>query len=143
MSLFKRLGYCVFASTLMSSPSRTPAQSVEEPPAALYQAVQAKRGKATYLSRCAVCHGKDLVGGGAPALTGTQFFTRGMNNKIGDVFRYMVQEMPTGQPGSLTHDQYADVMSFILQSNGFPAGDAPLSYAAALQSNEILYFAKP
>jgi polar amino acid transport system substrate-binding protein len=133
----------VLALTLIFPLSRAPAQAPEEAPAALYQAAQAQRGKAIYASKCGACHGKALTGGGAPALTGTQFFTREMNNKIGDVFRYMVHEMPAGQPGSLTHEQYADLMSFILQTNGFPAGDSPLSYDAALESGEIIYFAKP
>ena len=138
----KQLLLPVLALTLIFPLSRAPAQAPEEAPAALYQAVQAQRGKAIYASKCAACHGKALTGGGAPALTGTQFFTREMNNKIGDVFRYMVHEMPAGQPGSLTHEQYADLMSFILQTNGFPTGDSPLSYDAALESGEIIYFAK-
>lgn len=141
MSFCKQLLLAVLALTLISPLSR--AQSPpEDAPAALYQAAQAQRGKAIYASKCAVCHGKELSGGGAPALTGTQFFTRDMNNKISDVFRYMVHEMPAGQPGSLTHEQYADLMSFILQTNGFPTGESPLSYDAALECGEILYFAK-
>jgi len=132
----------VLVLTLISQPSLAPAQSPDVIPTALYQAAQAKRGKALYAAKCAVCHGKELTGGGAPALAGTQFFTRDMNNKLGDVFRYMAHEMPAGQPGSLTHDQYADLMAFILQTNGFPTGDAPLSYDAALQSSEIIYFAR-
>jgi cytochrome c len=132
----------VLVMTLISQPSRAPAQSPDAIPTALYQAAQAKRGKALYAAKCAVCHGKELTGGGAPALAGTQFFTRDMNNKLGDVFRYMAHEMPAGQPGSLTHDQYADLMAFILQTNGFPTGDSPLSYDAALQSSEIIYFAR-
>jgi polar amino acid transport system substrate-binding protein len=142
MALCKQITFSILVLTLISLPGRAPAQSTEQAPAALYQAVQAQRGKAIYASKCAVCHGKELSGGGAPALTGTQFFTREMNNKIGDVFRYMVHEMPAGQPGSLNHDQYAELMSFILQSNGFPAGDSPLSYDAALESAEIIYFTK-
>jgi mono/diheme cytochrome c family protein len=108
----------------------------------LYEAAQATRGKATYATSCASCHGKALVGGGAPALTGPQFFTKQMSTKLGGVFQYMAREMPQGRPGSLTHDQYADVMAFILEMNGFPSGSVPLSYESALSSNEILYFAK-
>jgi polar amino acid transport system substrate-binding protein len=141
MSLCKQLFLPILAFTLICLPSRAPAQSPGDP-AALYQAIQAQRGKVIYASKCAVCHGKELTGGGAPALTGTQFFTREMNNKLGDVFRYMAHEMPAGQPGSLTHDQYADLMSFILQTNGFPAGESPLAYDAALQSADIIYYAK-
>jgi mono/diheme cytochrome c family protein len=142
MSSCKQLLLPVLALTLISPPSVAPAGTPEEVPAALYQADQAQRGKAIYAAKCAVCHGKELTGGGAPALAGAQFFTRDMNNKLGDVFRYMVHEMPAGQPGSLTHAQYADLMAYILATNGYPTGESPLSYDAALASGEILYFAR-
>jgi mono/diheme cytochrome c family protein len=118
------------------------AQSAGAALPSLYQAAQATRGKAVYAASCASCHGKELVGGGAPALTGPQFFTKEMNTKLGGMFQYMARQMPQGRPGSLTHDQYADLISFILQKNGFPAGDSPLSYEVALQSDVIIYFAK-
>jgi len=133
----------VLALILIGPPSPAAAQAPQAAPAALYQAAQAERGKAIYAAQCAACHGKALTGGGAPALTGAQFFTRDMNNRIGDVFRYMVHEMPAGRPGSLQHEQYAELMAFILKTNGYPAGPSPLSYDGALESGEILYFAKP
>ena len=34
--------------------------------------------------------------------------------------------MPQGKPGSLTHDQYIDVIAFILDANGFKSGDTDL-----------------
>jgi polar amino acid transport system substrate-binding protein len=119
-----------------------PVRSAEATLPALYEAAQATRGKASYAASCASCHGKGLVGGGAPALTGPQFFTKEMNTKLAGVFQYMAREMPQGRPGSLTHDQYADLMAFILEMNGFPSGSVSLSYESALSSNEILYFAK-
>ena len=39
------------------------------------------------------------------------------------------QSMPQDNPGSLTQDQYAAVVAFILQQNGYPAGTAALSPA--------------
>ena len=98
-----------------------PAQSAEAALPSLYQAAQAMRGKAVYATSCASCHGKELVGGGAPALTGPQFFTKEMNTKLGGMFQYMAREMPQGRPGSLTHDQYADLISFILAEERLPS----------------------
>ena len=43
--------------------------------------------------------------------------------------------MPAGNPGSLSHDQYAQVMAFILSKNGYPAGATALDYNAALGSS--------
>jgi len=108
----------------------------------LYAATQATKGKVIYAKYCAECHGKELVGGTAPALSGTQFFTRDMGTKLGGVFEYMARQMPQGRPGSLTHDEYVQLMAFILQKNGFPSGDSSLSYDVALKSDDILYFAK-
>ena len=39
----------------------------------VYSAAQAKRGEAIYTEQCSPCHGADLSGGGAPALSGTDF----------------------------------------------------------------------
>ncbi|MDG2421523.1 MAG: cytochrome c, partial [Gammaproteobacteria bacterium] len=46
---------------------------------------------------------------------------------LGDLFTKMSTEMPTDQPGSLSQQSYAAILAFILQSNGFPAGDSDLS----------------
>jgi hypothetical protein len=34
--------------------------------------------------------------------------------------------MPSDRPGSLAADTYADIIAFIAQKNGFPAGSAEL-----------------
>jgi polar amino acid transport system substrate-binding protein len=130
----------VMAMICVSYPSMADSNDAALP--TLYVAAQATKGKVIYAKYCAECHGKELVGGTAPALSGTQFFTRDMNTKLGGVFEYMARQMPLGRPGSLTHDEYAQLMAFILQKNGFPSGDSPLSYDAILKSDDILYFAK-
>ncbi len=35
--------------------------------------------------------------------------------------------MPADKPGSLSPDDTADIVAYVLRSNGFPAGAAPLS----------------
>lgn len=117
-----------------------PAATPESPPA-LFSTDQATRGKSAYLGRCAHCHGRELTGGAAPALSGPQFFTREMNNRLSGVFSYLVHEMPQDRPGSLTHGQYVDIMAYLLDRNGYPSGPAALTYESALQSSAIVYFA--
>ena len=46
--------------------------------------------------------------------------------KIGDFFDRVSQTMPLSSPGSLSAQQYADVVSFILQKSGAPAGTTEL-----------------
>ncbi len=41
---------------------------------------------------------------------------------VGDIFDRIRTTMPMDGPGSLSRDQYADILSFILKSNNFPAG---------------------
>jgi hypothetical protein len=35
--------------------------------------------------------------------------------------------MPDNNPGGLSRSQYADIVSYLLQLNGMPAGNLPLS----------------
>ena len=46
--------------------------------------------------------------------------------KISDFFDRVSQTMPLSAPGSLTAPQYADVVAFILQKSGAPAGTTEL-----------------
>jgi mono/diheme cytochrome c family protein len=89
----------------------------------IYTAEQAKRGEAVYTDVCVPCHGPDLGGTDlAPALTGADFATNWNDMKIADLFDRVSQTMPLSAPGSLTAQQYADVIGFIMQKSGAPAG---------------------
>jgi len=101
---------------------------------ALYTADQAKAGAAAYATSCAMCHGADLSGAAGPALMGPSFAGPAIKATIGSVFTQLTGQMPAGQPGSLTHEQYEDVMAYILQQNGYQAGAVKLDYTAALAS---------
>ena len=84
----------------------------------------------------APCHGTELEGGAGPPLTGQNFKTLStkVGATIGDIFTYMTTNMPLNDPASLSHTQYVDIMAFILSKNGYHAGDAPLTFAAASAS---------
>ncbi|WP_297372386.1 cytochrome c [Acidocella sp.] len=114
--------------------SATASSAMAAPPA-LYTADQAKAGAQVYDTNCAMCHGADLNGGAGPALAGQSFASAGAQKTVGAVFSQTTSMMPATQPGSLTHEQYEDVMAYILQQNGYPAGPTKLSYAATLGSS--------
>ncbi|MBU6448074.1 MAG: c-type cytochrome [Rhodospirillales bacterium] len=99
-------------------------------PPALYTAAQAGAGAAAFMQNCAVCHGATLGGGGGPALVGQAFTPAGTT--IGSIFNVLAQQMPATNPGGLTHGQYEDLMAYILQKNGYPAGATPITYDKAL-----------
>lgn len=103
-------------------------------PPAIYTAAQAKTGQAVFAANCAMCHGNNLEGGAGPALLGQAFAAASNNYSVGAIFSEIAEQMPAGQPGSLTHDQYVTAFSYILSKNGYPAGPKPLDYNASLAS---------
>jgi len=93
----------------------------------IYSAAQAARGAAAYPRYCAACHGASLSGlGEAPALAGAQFIADFNGLTVGDLFDRIRSTMPLDNPAVLSRDQYADILSFILKSNGYPAGATDL-----------------
>lgn len=99
---------------------------------ALYSQAQAARGLAIFVSRCAVCHGSELTGGGgSPPLKGPDFLFAWSQKTTKDLVDYISVNMPPGQANSLAVQEYEDVTAYILGANGFPSGPAPLSPAAS------------
>jgi mono/diheme cytochrome c family protein len=123
------VAFVLAAIAALDAGSRSvPAQSTQWD--GVYSGEQSKRGAALYIQNCASCHGEDLSGGGvesAPALIGSKFTARWNDQTLGDLFERMVASMPQDAPGSLTRDQHADILAFILAKNGFPPGTADLS----------------
>jgi S-disulfanyl-L-cysteine oxidoreductase SoxD len=92
-------------------------------------------GKALYGKQCASCHGAALDGSGqAPPLAGADFKGDWNGQTTDDLFEKMQTSMPADRPGQLSREQNADILAFLLSSNGFPAGQKELpADAAALQ----------
>jgi hypothetical protein len=70
------------------------------------------------------------AGAGRPGFRGGQ-----QHYKVGAIFSEIAQQMPAGNPGSLSQTQYTQAMAYILQKNGYPAGANSLAYNAALGSS--------
>ena len=90
----------------------------------VYSAEQAQKGKVLYGNRCAKCHGENLGGDRAPALSGPYFFERW--DSVGDVLQLAQKTMPQDEPASLTPQEYVDIVSYVLSFNGLPAGQTNL-----------------
>ena len=105
-----------------------PAQSVW---AGVYTAEQAIRGGALYAQRCARCHGQDLTGGEiAPALNSGEFKSNWNDLSVDDLFERIKVSMPHDNPGSLSRQQTADILAFVLSKCGFPGGKIELAREA-------------
>jgi mono/diheme cytochrome c family protein len=117
------------SSQQAAAPSLTePAQSVWD---GVYTVEQASRGGALYAQRCARCHAQDLTGGEiAPALNSGEFKSNWTGLTIDDLFERIKVSMPQDNPGSLSRQQTADVVAFVLSRNGFPGGKTELAREA-------------
>lgn len=91
-----------------------------------FTAAQAMRGKAVFEVQCATCHSKDLSGDSAPPLKGTVFIDHWREDNVNSLFTRVRTTMPRRNPGTLTPEMYLDVVAFLLEANGYPAGEAEL-----------------
>jgi alcohol dehydrogenase (cytochrome c) len=100
----------------------------------LFTERQAERGSAVYAKSCASCHGPSLEGTTAGPLTGPRFTRKWADGKhsVDDLYFVTRTQMPYGAPGTLTNQQYIDVVALMLQSNGYRAGSKELTADAAL-----------
>lgn len=115
---------------LQSAVRAQPTKSVWD---GVYTEEQATRGKTGYSEQCASCHGPELTGGEmAPALAGGEFLAGWDGLTLGDLFERIRISMPQNSPGSLSNQQNADILAFMLAANKFPAGTAELQKEAMI-----------
>ena len=94
----------------------------------VYTAAQAERGKANYLTgRCGGCHQLDLSGDRGPTLKGDAFLSHWENGPVNSLFKKISETMPPNGPNETTDEAKIDIVAFLLQSNGFPAGATELA----------------
>jgi len=101
----------------------------------VYSVTQAVRGLELFMTACAECHAPDMSGiDPAPPLTGGRFAANWNGVTLGDMVERIRVSMPQNDPGSLTRAEIADVTAYILQQNGFPAGEKELPRQTAMLS---------
>ncbi len=109
----------------------------------VFTAEQAGRGAEAYERACAECHGTDLGGGDmAPSLAGVEFLYNWHGFSARDLFERLRVSMPPAQPNSVSRQEKADILAFMFESNGFPAGEAELASRTA-QLAAIQFLAEP
>jgi mono/diheme cytochrome c family protein len=135
------LASALTASSIYASRAQEPAES-RSVWDGVYTEEQAKRGEAVYKKECGACHGEMLTGGeSAPPLTGGSFQANWNGLTLGDLFDRIRKTMPQSKPGSLTRQQGADVLAFMLNMNKFPAGKTEL-YRQSEMLKEIRFETK-
>ena len=93
----------------------------------VYTTAQAERGKASFNSSCLRCHGDKLQGNTAPALSGDRFFTTWGSEPIASLFAKIRDTMPPNFGTSIDDQVKLDIVTYILQTNGYPAGPGELT----------------
>ena len=130
-------------SALVLSVGASRAQQPEPPPKAeepaspagprtvwdgVYTEEQAKRGEDFYRQSCSLCHGEGLLGREmASPLTGPAFNSNWNGVGLGDLMERIRVTMPQDRPGSLSRQQNADIIAYILSVGGFPTGSSELA----------------
>ncbi len=94
----------------------------------VYTTAQAARGKDTFQQTCSSCHNVDLNGSArAPALRGDGFLKHWDNGSTHALFVKMRDSMPENSPEAVSEQEKVDILAYLLQANGFPAGKTELS----------------
>ncbi len=125
----QRLAILVLCAAGITAWTRTPAAQ----PAGGFTQAQAERGRAVYERRCATCHVRDLRGSAhGPELAGVGFRDTWGSRTTRDFLAYATANMPPGEAGSLSQEDYLDITAYVVQQNGSPAGPRELTAESAI-----------
>ena len=112
------LAFCAARSLVAQQPPVLVARTVWN---GVYTEEQAKRGLVAYDAHCASCHQPDLSGYRS-ILKGARFLSEYREASVYRLFDKIRSTMPRGAAGSLSDETYANIVAYLLQANGFPAG---------------------
>lgn len=102
----------------------------------VFSEFQARRGEKLASISCGGCHGPDLDGGDSgPRLVGPTFLSNWAGKTVWDLLDWIDKEMPADSPGSLSRENTANVIAYILELNKAEPGpkDLPIDQAALSQ----------
>jgi nitrate/TMAO reductase-like tetraheme cytochrome c subunit len=91
-----------------------------------YTAEQAATGAKTYAHTCAPCHGANLEGGAGPALKGASWQRLYGGAKLLTVWGEIEGPMAQYAGTTFATQQSLELLAYLLQQNGLPAGTQPL-----------------
>lgn len=104
---------------------QAPPRSAKE---GVYTIEQANRGKTVYDEKCASCHGTmaTVTPEMAALLNDSGFQNLWRDRSLARLFSRIRETMPQDEPGTLSPEQTADIIAYILSANQLPAGDVAL-----------------
>lgn len=128
-----RVALAVFI--LFAVPRELPAQTtggeLSSTKSGVYSREQAIRGQDIYAGNCKSCHTPE-------SHTGAMFHSKWTGRTLSELYVYIRDQMPKNDPGTLSPQENADVLAYLLRMNRMPAGDTDLpADSAALKSIRI------
>ncbi len=129
---FKRSGktltfVALIAAIAGSSTLAVRAQQSQTVTQGVYTQQQAVRGQTIYMERCSSCHSESLAGGLGPPLTGDDFIQYWGKEPLSELANKIKATMPQKEPGTLTGQQTADIVAYMLQTGKLSPGRIELS----------------
>ena len=117
------------AGALLQAKAR--AQGADSARQATYTVEQAQAGLEVYRAACSGCHLESLRGRfEAPELAGPNFLAQWADVPVSELLEYVRMTMPSEAPASLSHEEYAAVVAYMLRENGVPPGKARLRFSS-------------
>ncbi|MGE0439794.1 MAG: c-type cytochrome [Gemmatimonadales bacterium] len=102
----------------------------------IYSDEQASRGQSLYRKNCVECHS-------ASAYTGASFRRVWGSRTVYELWEQIRTTMPDDNPGKLSHQEYADVVAYLLKLNKLPPGPAELPGEGEKLKGLMIRVAKP
>ncbi|MES3035343.1 MAG: cytochrome c [Gemmatimonadota bacterium] len=90
----------------------------------VYTLAQATRGRDVFASSCQSCHTPTQH-------AGPPFRNKWFGRTLGELYGYIRREMPKNEPGSMSDEEYALSLAYLLRMNGMPTGSKPLAADSA------------
>ena len=101
----------------------------------IFTEAQASRGQDVFTKNCASCHEQGASRGeGAPSLLGGGFMAQWSNHSVSELYTRIRTTMPQDKPGTLSGQEYTDVLSFLLRVHDIPSGTQELKSEDAAKS---------
>ena len=126
---------CIVSALSLSVVSvwATPIPASGQQPSGSYTNAQAEAGATVYQATCSECHLTDFQGSfEAPELAGPNFRNTWGGRRVGDLLVLIEATMPPQAAGSLSAEQVASVVAYILRANEVQEGGTELSLASTV-----------
>ena len=114
----------LFAGSLLALEPQAQPRTVSD---GVYTAQQATRGQMVYNDKCSTCHANNLAGRLGPPLTGTDFLAVWSGQSVFDLANKIQKTMPKQNAPTLTAQESADLLAYMLQVGKYPAGNTELT----------------